>query len=296
MAVAALKFGGRIPGQSEIANTSISSTGKILFHFPVTQRNDSSAAHLDKLFDIIHEDADLLVINKPADLVCHPTKGDAYSSLISRVRLYLGAGSQPHLVNRLDRETSGVTVVAKTAAVAGELGRLWETRLVEKEYLAIVHGHVWEEHGCVDAPLGKDERSTVAIKDCVRPDGIPAQTEFWVERRFVGQPGIPAGRDDAAPSALFSLLRLLPRTGRKHQIRIHLASLGHPIVGDKIYGGDETLYLALVEQRLTDEQRARLILPNQALHASALRFAWRGAAVEFRCEPEPWFADFVAKP
>ncbi|MGC3957563.1 MAG: RluA family pseudouridine synthase [Verrucomicrobiota bacterium] len=236
---------------------------------------------MDKLFDILHEDADLLVINKPADLVCHPTKGDVYSSLISRVRLYLGADSKPHLVNRLDRETSGVTVAAKNAAAAGELGRIWETRAIEKEYVAIVHGHVREEHGLIDAPLGKDEQSTVAIKDCVRPDGTAAQTEFWVKGRFSSAKGN------------FSLLRLLPRTGRKHQIRIHLAHLGHPIVGDKIYGGDETLYLALVERRLTDAQRAHLTLPNHALHASAVRFEWRGQKVEFRCEPEPWFNEFL---
>ncbi len=257
---------------------------------------------MDKLFDIIHEDAALLVINKPADLVCHPTKGDEYSSLISRVRLYLGADSKPHLVNRLDRETSGVTLVAKTAVVAGELGRLWETRVVEKEYLAIVHGDVREGHGLIDAPLGKDECSVVAIKDCVRADGVAAQTEFWVERRFVrSEPLTPAlspsdgaREGEATQTPKFTLLRLRPRTGRKHQIRIHLAHLGHPIVGDKIYGGDADLYLALVERRLTEEQRARLILPNHALHASALRFEWRGKPVEFRCEPEPWFRDFVA--
>lgn len=238
---------------------------------------------MNKLFDIIHEDDELLVVNKPADLVCHPTKGDEFSSLISRVRLHLGATAQPHLVNRLDRETSGVTVVAKSAAVAGELGRLWEARAVEKEYLAIVHGHVRDEHGLIDAPLGKDERSRVAIKDCVRADGVPAQTEFRVERRL--------GTSVADPA--HSLLRIQPHTGRKHQIRIHLAHIGHPIVGDKIYGSDEDLYLALVEGRLTDEQRARLILPNQALHASAVRFGWRGAQVEFRCEPEKWFSDFL---
>jgi 23S rRNA pseudouridine1911/1915/1917 synthase len=232
------------------------------------------ATRVDTLFAIIHEDEELLVINKPADLVCHPTKGDEFSSLISRVRLHLGPQARPHLVNRLDRETGGVTVVAKNAAVAGELGRLWETRTVEKEYLAIVHGHVRDDNGLIDAPLGKDEYSRVVIKDCVRADGTPAQTEFIVERRFSRAEGV------------FSLLRVLPRTGRKHQIRIHLAHLGHSIVGDKLYGGDEDLYLALVERRLTDEQRRRLILPNHALHASAVRFHWRGQEWEFNCEPE----------
>src|ERR1700734_1898099 len=84
------------------------------------------------MLDIIHEDAALLVLNKPAGLVCHPTKGDEFSSLISRVRMHLGAPG--HLVNRLDRETSGVTMVAKDSATAGELGKLWESRVVQKEY------------------------------------------------------------------------------------------------------------------------------------------------------------------
>jgi 23S rRNA pseudouridine1911/1915/1917 synthase len=241
---------------------------------------------MNPLFAIICENDDLLVINKPAGLVCHPTKGDEYSSLISRVRLHLGAHLTAHLVNRLDRETSGVVLVAKNPAAAGELGKTLESRAVEKEYLAIVHGHVAAEQGTVDAPLGKDERSRVAVKDCVRPDGAPSQTDFWVERRFWHP---PAGLN---PSA-FSLLRVIPRTGRKHQIRIHLAHAGHPLVGDKIYGGDEDLYLALVENRLTDEQRARLILENHALHARALRFAWRGRPHEFTCPPEPAFTAFL---
>jgi len=229
---------------------------------------------VDKLFDIIHEDDELLVINKPADLVCHPTKGDEFSSLISRVRIYSGTNATPRMVNRLDRETSGVTVVAKTAEAARELGQLWETRAVTKEYHALVHGHLRDERGLIDAPLGKDEYSRVAIKDCVRPDGAPAQTQFTVLSRFKHE------------DHKVSLLQLLPRTGRKHQIRIHLAHLGHPIVGDKLYGADEDLYLALVERRLTDVQRAQLILPHHALHARSVRFAWRERDWEFRCEAE----------
>jgi 23S rRNA pseudouridine1911/1915/1917 synthase len=270
---------------------------------------------VEQLFEIIHEDAELLVINKPAGLVCHPTKTDKYSSLISRVRLHLGEAIRPQLVNRLDRETSGVTVVAKDADTARELRRLWEGRQVVKEYLAIVHGHVGEERGLVDARLGKDERSRVAIKDCVRADGVAAQTEFWVEHRFErggeseaagwvtsGECRVPGGEATALPTnsyppftshGRFTLLRLRPRTGRKHQIRIHLAHIGHPIVGDKLYGGDEDLYLALVEDRLTTEQRQRLILPHHGLHAREVQFSWRGRERAFRAGPEAWFTEFV---
>lgn len=237
---------------------------------------------------VIYEDAQLLAINKPAGLVCHPSKDGPMSSLIGRVRLYLGDECRPHLVNRLDRETSGVTIVGKADDAARELRRLWENREVEKEYLAIVHGHVGPEHGLIDTPLGKDESSRVAIKDCVRADGLPSQTKFIVQRRFLKR----VADTEEEPKG-FSLLRVVPRTGRKHQIRIHLAHLGHPIVGDKIYGGDEDLYLALVEGRLNEEQKGRLILPHHALHARAVRFEWRGKPVEFCCEPEAWFTGFA---
>jgi 23S rRNA pseudouridine1911/1915/1917 synthase len=293
------------------------------------------------LFEIIYEDGELLAINKPAGLVCHPTKTDEYSSLIGRARLFLGTSAshsgpeleasalldsgrpsaldraerglcapalKPHLVNRLDRETSGVVIVAKSQTIAGELGKIWEARAVEKEYLAIVHGHVLQDHGTIAAPLGKDAHSRVAIKDCVRPDGAPARTEYWVERRLAvhcskfevqssmfNARGLGPATQTLAPNAQpFSLLRLRLDTGRKHQIRIHLAHIGHPIVGDKLYGGDEDLYLALVDDRLTLEQRRKLILPYQALHASKVRFNWRGRERIFQAAPEPWFNSLLS--
>ena len=256
---------------------------------------------MQKLFDVISDDSEFLVVNKPAGLVCHPTKTDEYSSLISRARIFLGAGSRPHLINRLDRETSGVVLIAKDDAPARAARRLWESREVSKEYLAIVHGRVDQPTGTITTCLGKDEASVVAIKDCVRRDGLEARTDFIVERTFKN-PLNPRGPAEASavshpPGAVhpcFSLLRVIPHTGRKHQIRIHLAHIGHSIVGDKLYGGDEDLYLALVENRLTPEQWSRLILPYHALHAAELRFEWRGQLRVFQADPEPWFTAFCS--
>lgn len=218
-------------------------------------------------------------MNKPAGLVCHPTKDGPYSSLIGRVRLHL-ANEEGRLVNRLDRETSGIVLVAKGAAVAGELGRVIATR-AQKRYWAIVEGHLPDEPLRIAAALGKDEASPVAIKDCVRADGAAAETVVRVLHRFV---------HDGSPC---SLAEVTPLTGRKHQIRIHLAHAGFPIVGDKLYGGDEQRYLRLVEGRLTGEDQQALRLTFHALHARRLSFEWRGQAWQFQAEPDEAFLAFV---
>jgi len=221
---------------------------------------------------ILFEDDVLLVLNKPAGLVCHPTRGDEDSSLIGRIRLHLG-NAEGRLVNRLDRETSGVVLVAKGAGAAGELGRLFGTSAISKTYWAVVHGHVLRTPFTIDAPTGKDVASPVAIKDCVRPDGAAARTAVRLLRTF------------DRLSAPFSVLELQPATGRKHQIRIHMAHIGHPIVGDKIYGGDEMRYLRFVSQSMTAADLAALIVTNHALHARALSFQWRGRAWSFEADP-----------
>jgi 23S rRNA pseudouridine1911/1915/1917 synthase len=231
---------------------------------------------------VLHEDADLLVVNKPAGLVCHPTKGDAQSSLIGRVRLHLGH-AEGRLVNRLDRETSGVVLVAKHGVAARELGATLAAAEARKLYWAVVHGAVGDAGLDVDAPLGRDEDSAVAIKDRVRPDGAPSRTVAQVERRFT-RGGAP-----------FTWLAVTPHSGRKHQIRIHLAHAGHPIVGDKIYGGDPTRYLRFVAGAPTDADRAALLLDHHALHARRLAFAWRDRAWSFEAPAEPRFLDFIER-
>jgi 23S rRNA pseudouridine1911/1915/1917 synthase len=149
-----------------------------------------------------------------------------------------------------------------------------------KQYVAIVHGHLRQDRGRIDAALGRDFGSVVAVKDMVRADGLPSQTDYKIISRFRRSEGE------------FSLVRAWPLTGRKHQLRIHFAHIGHSIVGDKLYGADETLYLAFVQYRLTEEQRRQLVLENQALHAEQVDFRWRDRDWTFRADPEPWFTAF----
>jgi 23S rRNA pseudouridine1911/1915/1917 synthase len=223
----------------------------------------------------------------------HPTKPTGAPTLWNQLRELLAFeianGGQVSIINRLDRETSGLVLVAKTSAVARKFGLLMERRQLRKEYLAIVSDWPEWEVNVVDAPLdrqGKHEKSEIWLKRRIHPAGAAAQTEFRVERRFVrsngrarplataepvqGEDGPGALFENAPDTGKFSLIRAIPRTGRTHQIRVHLASIGHPIVGDKIYGPDEQLYLRFIEAGWTHELQRRLLLPRHALHSAKL--------------------------
>ena len=240
---------------------------------------------MEKLLEIICEDGDLLVVNKPAGLVCHPTKTDEYSSLISRARLYLGKDSHPQLVNRLDRETSGVTIIAKTAEAAREIRRLWEGRQVWKEYVALVHGHVAEEQGVIEAPLGPDEGSRVAIKDCVRPDGAAGEDRF-----SRGAPLRFSLRRNAGGSspAIFTAARGAPHGSQASDSNSPRARRASNRGRQAIWGRRRSLSRLGKKDRLTPEQRRRLILPNHALHAREVSFSWRENEMRFQAKGEGW--------
>lgn len=219
-------------------------------------------------FEIIDETDDHVVVDKPPFLLVHPTKPNEARNLWKELRELLAfeiaSGGQVSIVNRLDRETSGLVLVAKTALAARRFGLLMQKQRLRKEYLAIVWGWPQWERYVVDAALdrqGKHQQSAIWLKQMIHPAGAPAQTEFRVERRFVRPTS--SGNE-------FSLIRAIPRTGRTHQIRVHLSSVGHPIVGDKIYGPDEQLYLQFIETGWTSELEQRLLLPRHALHSAKL--------------------------
>ena len=230
---------------------------------------------------VVHEDAWLLVIDKPAGLVVHPGAGAAggtlVNALLARVHDLSGIGGvlRPGIVHRLDRGTSGLLVVAKDDATHRALVRQFASRTVEKEYLALVHGSPGRRSGEIDAPIGRDplRRQRMSVR---APRGREAKTSWSVVERFDGA----------------ALLRVRIHTGRTHQIRVHLLSIGHPVAGDAVYGGTRT-----PSSRRAAARQALSSLERPALHAARLAFAHpaSGARIAFEAPLPGDFARVIGE-
>jgi 23S rRNA pseudouridine1911/1915/1917 synthase len=260
--VPARKAGQVIEGGTQIAVTA--------------QHEESRAAPENLPLAIVYEDADLLVVNKAAGMVVHigagVNSGTLVNALLHHINSLSSAGGEqrPGIVHRLDKMTSGLVLVAKNDAAHRRLSDQFKSREVHKTYVALVHGRMAADSGEITRPVGRDPRRRTRMK----AGGIApreALTKYRVRRR-IGQ---------------FTLVDAMPQTGRTHQIRVHLASLGHPVVGDNTYGAPAKLRFGVNEEPT---------LPRTFLHAARLAFTHpvTGAPLQFEAPLPAELAAFLA--
>ena len=249
--------------------------------------------------DIVYEDDDLMSINKQANLIIHPARGNWTGTLVNGLAFYFrkswrdikdlpnnGEVFRPGIVHRLDRDTTGIMLVAKSELALWRLGRQFETRKIHKTYSAIVHGLLDLDEDVINAPIGRHPkiREKYAVhRQTGKP--YPVSTKDAVTRYKVLQRIRNVGQSKAA----FTLVELYPQTGRTHQLRVHMSFLGHPIVGDRMYGGGP-----LYRSQLTGhpELAEGPLITRQALHAHTIEFYHPRTNVMMKLEA-PWPADFT---
>ena len=241
-----------------------------MIHFTLPDIPRDAPIPEDIPLEILYEDNHLAVINKQADMVVHPSRGHWSGTLVSALAFHFGSqlsnirGSvRPGVVHRLDRDTTGAILIAKEDSIHGKLALLFENRQIHKEYFAIVLGSPYLDRDMLDLPIGLHprgrEKMRIVSEDAV--DAKPAQTFYEVVKRY----------------GKWSAVRCFPKTGRTHQIRVHLTHIGHPILCDRNYGGGRTVtqeeLLGEVPYSLSvNKPDDTVLLQRQALHASLLSF------------------------
>lgn len=249
---------------------------------------DNNEIRNNATFTILDEGPEWIVVDKPAPLQIHPgTPGGPptlWHRLCDLLAYEIANGGQVSITNRLDRETSGVVLVAKTKETARLFGMAMQERQIHKTYTALVHGWPEWEELALDAPIlraGEVRRSDIWVKQTVHPEGAPCRTSFRTLHRY------------EHAGSRFALIEARPETGRMHQIRVHLQHLGLPIVGDKLYGVDDRCYLEFIDTGWTPALQRRLLLPRQALHSHRLELNLAGFPAAWEA-PIP--AEFLTPP
>lgn len=250
---------GLIRVNGELAKPSLLLREGDVVEYEVTARPELVVEPEELPLEIVFEDDDLLVVNKPAGMVTHPAHGASDGTLVNALLAYLpslpGERVRAGLIHRLDRDTSGLIAIAKTPEALSTLGRAMQKRYIHREYLALVRGIPEAPEGTIEGPIGRDP--TNRLRFAIRTDGRPAVTHYELRQKF-----------NAASELLVRL-----ETGRTHQIRVHLATIGHPVINDPIYGRADH----------------RLALPGQALHAwhLDLKHPRTKERLHFEVEPPP---------
>jgi 23S rRNA pseudouridine1911/1915/1917 synthase len=254
----------------------------------LTERKEEPPVNFN--YRILFEDEVLFVIEKPANLPVHPAGRYFFNTLLVHLKTQghqtpMKAEREYFLVHRIDKETSGILVLSKDKEVCTHLTQQFAERKTEKRYLAIVKGRPQDEFS-VDLAM-KRANSVIELKMMTAPESEGAQSAFTRFKRL---------KTYTNRFGEFSLVECFPKTGRQHQIRVHLEAAGHPIVGDKLYGIPEDEALRFYErQHLSAEAQARVILPRHALHAAGIRFEHplTGKMVDFTCELPPDLQAFL---
>ena len=260
----------RVDGAHAKASCRLRPLQAIRVEVPPPTRIESPPAPIP--LDVLHEDQDLLVVNKPAGMVVHPAAGHSRDTLVNALLFHctdlsgIGGTLRPGIVHRLDKQTSGLLVVAKGDKAHLALSKQFKTHSILREYVGLVHGSPADEGGSVDLPIGRHVTERKKMSSRTRR-GRHAVTHWRVEQRLEN----------------FTLLRFTLQTGRTHQIRVHMSERGHPIAGDLVYGGKRTRLNHLPAAH--PDRKALEGLDRFFLHAEKLGFEHphSGTSLQFSC-------------